>query len=472
MMVGRNATVEREIGVLFGAGTTAGLSDEELLGRFVGRRDAAGGAAFEAIVRRHGPMVLATCRRLLREPADAADAFQATFLVLASRAGSVRRSASLGPWLHRVARHAALRARLRSGRRRQREQIAAVAESQTSAHEASAAEGRELRVVLDEELDRLPRSFRAPLVLCYLEGLTHDEAAARLGCPVGTVRSRLARGRDRLRDRLARRGLAPTVVATVALAAPKSAPAALPAPLVGPTVQAAALLAGGDRVAARLLAGPAFSLMEGVIGAMLRDAIGKIVAAAVVAVAGLIPLAVVAPRAIGAGRSESAGQDKTKEKAKAKEKESRGDWGDLVGRWDLVSVTNSGKKVESKDAGFNECLILAPKADAKTGTGAYGWFILLLDNRLFCELEVKERDLDAKPKTLNLFTVRNIQAGKDGKPSEFPMDYEAVFRLVGDELTVCLGKPNGTRPDGFEAEEKSGRMLVKFRRRPKDKGTR
>jgi RNA polymerase sigma-70 factor (ECF subfamily) len=371
--------------------------------------------------------------------------------------------------LHRVARHAAIRARLRSTRRRARERIVAVAER----HEAEdPVERRELRTVLDEELDRLPRSFREPLVLCYLQGLTHDEAAAHLGCPVGTVRSRLARARDRLRARLTRRGLAPASIEAVALATPQSVPAALPAPLVAPTLRAASLLVGGDPASARALAGPAFSLMEGVTRMMFRKTLATVAVAVAFAAVGLVPLASLAQRALGPpraqdppGRIAATAEDRPKPKVA----EARGDWDDLAGRWKVVAVKNSGRRVEPAEAGFNECLILAPKPDAKSGTGSAGWFILMLDGRLFCELEVKDRDLDSKPKEIDFFTVRNVPAGEAGKPSEFPMDYKAIFRLPGDELTIGLGKPNGGRPREFAAEDGSGQMIITFRRAAKAK---
>ena len=203
MTSGRYGLAWREIGRLFGGESASGLGAGPLLERFAADRDS---AAFEALVGRHGPMVLATCRRMLPDPHDADDAFQATFLVLARKAGSIRDPDRLGPWLHGVARRVAARSRALAGRRRSVERPGGDEPMDTS---PDALEGAEVREVLDEELARLPEKYRAPLVLCYLDGLTHDEAAEALRWPVGTVRSRLAGGRDRLRDRLTRRGLAP-----------------------------------------------------------------------------------------------------------------------------------------------------------------------------------------------------------------------------------------------------------------------
>ena len=193
---------------LFGAGSAVGLTDGELVRRFADRRDESAEAAFETILSRHGALVMTVCRQVLGDVHAAEDAFQATFLVLVRRARSlrVREPGSLGPWLHGVAYRTALKARQGAARRRKREhRVATTAVEQSSA----AIEQGELQSLLHEEVDRLPAKYRAPVVLCYFEGRTHDEAAAALHWPVGTVRGRLARARDLLRARLVRRGLAP-----------------------------------------------------------------------------------------------------------------------------------------------------------------------------------------------------------------------------------------------------------------------
>jgi RNA polymerase sigma factor (sigma-70 family) len=184
------------------AGGNGTLTDGQLLGRFVSRRDE---AAFELLIRRHGPLVWGICRRILGNPHDAEDAFQAVFLVLIRRAASLDRTRPLSAWLHGVACRVAVRARETTARRRQREREA----GQIEASNENTTESRDLRRVLDEELDRLPDKYRTPLVLCYLEGLTHEEAARQLGWPLGTLKCRVLRGRERLRHRLTQRGLAP-----------------------------------------------------------------------------------------------------------------------------------------------------------------------------------------------------------------------------------------------------------------------
>ena len=187
----------RETRVLFGVGATRNLTDGELLERFSLNRDEAGGLAFEALVNRHGPMVMRTCRGVLRDPNDADDAFQATFLVLARKADSLWVASTIAPWLHGVACRIATRALSDRARRQRHEQRVALLTPSSTSHDGP----DDLNPVLHAEIERLPERFRSPIVLCYLEGLTHDQAAHQLAWPVGTVRSRLSRGRDRLRGR-------------------------------------------------------------------------------------------------------------------------------------------------------------------------------------------------------------------------------------------------------------------------------
>src|SRR5262249_9888261 len=164
------------------------------------------GSAFEALVRRHGSMVLQVCRRVLRDNHAAEDAFQATFIVLAQKAATIGRSDLLGGWLHGVALRIALRARSQANRRRAREHR--VDDIRGATGRIDSASGSDpnhgdLRVVIDEELSRLPEKYREPLILCYMEGRSNAEAACRLGWPSGTVKGRLSRARDLLRTRLA-----------------------------------------------------------------------------------------------------------------------------------------------------------------------------------------------------------------------------------------------------------------------------
>ena len=244
----RRGTAWRSIEALFDAGVAGDLTDGQLLRRF-GDRDLgpeSAERAFAALVERHGPMVLRACRAVAGDEHDAQDAFQATFLVLVRRAGTLWVRDSIGPWLLAVARRVASRARDDSARRRTRERRAARdAFAESPASDASADD---LGAAVHEEVDRLPAGFRAAVVLCALEGLTCEQAARRLGWPSGTVRSRLARGKARLRDRLARRGYAPSVAAGLAGATPTAG--SVPAALTRQTVRGATLAAADPRAAA------------------------------------------------------------------------------------------------------------------------------------------------------------------------------------------------------------------------------
>ena len=206
------------------AGDPLGLpSDSELLRRYLERRDE---SAFAALMRRHGSMVYSVCQSVLRQGHDAEDAFQATFLILAQKAGAIRRHEGLGGWLQRVAYRVALQARQDKLQRSQREaKTARSAEAEPASDELSWAE---LRSILHAELAALPECFRDPLVLCYLEGLTQEEAARRLGCTAATVKGRLQRGREKLRRRLERRGVALTAALSAALTGQVLAENAIP----------------------------------------------------------------------------------------------------------------------------------------------------------------------------------------------------------------------------------------------------
>jgi RNA polymerase sigma factor (sigma-70 family) len=219
------------------------LDDRALLEDFLAERSE---VAFAALVRRHGPMVLGLCRRLLRNEHDAEDVFQATFLVLACKAAALRRPESLGSWLFGVACRLARKARTCAGRRLRHERRAS---PRLAADPFDDLAGREAQALLDRELERLPEKYRAPVVLCGLEGLARDEAAHRLGLPLPTLKSRLEEARARLRARLGSQGLALSA-ALAALVAGAPASAAVPALLLRTTVQAAVAVTAEGAAAA------------------------------------------------------------------------------------------------------------------------------------------------------------------------------------------------------------------------------
>jgi len=273
----------RQLGTLLAVGTAGELTDGQLLERFATRAGDAAEQAFATLVERHGPMVLLVCRGVLIDPNDVEDAFQATFLVLVQKARSLWVCDSLGPWLHQVALRTASCARSSAARRQKHERVAAVSErvSHAESHD-------DLGHVLHEEIDRLPERFRMSVILCDLEGRTHEQAARHLGWPVGTVKSRLTRARERLRDRLTRRGVSPSA-GVIALLRPGVMEDLLPGALVQATTSAAVRF-GASRL---LLGGSAAILAQGVVTAMSMTRWWKIaslllVAGATVSGAGLL----------------------------------------------------------------------------------------------------------------------------------------------------------------------------------------
>jgi RNA polymerase sigma-70 factor (ECF subfamily) len=252
-----------------------GLSDAQLLGRFVEQRDE---AAFEALMRRHGPMVWGVCRRVLCRHQDAEDAFQVTFLVLARKAASVVPRELLANWLYGVAHRTALKARAVTARRRARER------QMTDLPEPEMVQqgGSELAELLDEELSRLPDKYRVPIVLCDLEGKTRKEAARQLGWPEGTLSSRLARARTRLAKRMARHGLALSAGSLAVLWPPQAVSGGVPTSLVVSTAKIAPLVAAGEGVTAGLVSGKVAGLMQGVLKAMLLTKLKMATAAVLV----------------------------------------------------------------------------------------------------------------------------------------------------------------------------------------------
>ncbi len=252
----------RHVQALFDLGAAGTLTDGELLDRFLGGPGPAAEEAFGALVVRHGPMVLGVCRWALRDRQDTEDAYQATFLVLARKAGSIRRRDSLGTWLYGVARKVAARARLDAARRRA--EPARLAErSPARADPGPGPTPAEDHAILHEEIGRLPARYRDPVVLCYLEGMTYDTAARSLRATEGAIRGRLARARDLLRGRLERRGVSHHLAALAAPLGPGRAPAAL----IEATTRAAIGIAAGP-IPAGAASAPAIHLMEGALKTM------------------------------------------------------------------------------------------------------------------------------------------------------------------------------------------------------------
>ena len=244
----RRGLAARQVRTLFQAGAVATGSDGQLLDRFLLGADHGGEEAFEVLVRRHGPMVLGACRWVLRDVQEAEDAYQATFLILARKAGSIRDRESVGPWLRGVARRVANRARLDAARRQEgRLRLAEIRPAWASADPSASEE----RALLLEEVGRLPAPYRDPVALCYFEAMPYEAACQALRLTEATLRGRLARARALLRSRLARRGVGPA-----ALLGPLPPKIADPTPLARAAVE---LAAGRTGVASASV----LTLMEG-----------------------------------------------------------------------------------------------------------------------------------------------------------------------------------------------------------------
>ena len=256
----KKGSVERQLDVLWTSGTLTGLSDAQLLSRFRDAEGATSESAFKELVERHGPMVMGVCRQILRHTHDADDAFQATFLVLVRKARSIQIRESLAPWLYSVAYRTAQRARTTASRYRQHgiEEVEALGCPPEDSYHL------DLRPLLHEELDRLPDKYRAPIVLCHLEGKTHEQAAQLLHWPIGTVSGRLSRGRELLKSRLERRGL--TVPAAIFSTSGLNLVQAVPNSLVESTLTAATRFAEAQSVSTSVL-----TLTHGVLRTMFLN---------------------------------------------------------------------------------------------------------------------------------------------------------------------------------------------------------
>jgi RNA polymerase sigma-70 factor (ECF subfamily) len=417
----------------------AGLTDSELLDGFIAQRDE---AAFEALVRRHGPMVLGVCQRILRNEADAEDAFQATFLVLVRKASSVRPRGMVGNWLYGVAHNTARHAKAMNLRRRQKERVAGALPRQAAPQEAWG----ELQTLLDQELTALPDKYRAPIVLCDLEGKTINEAARQLGWPQGTVATRLTRGRRLLAQRLARHGLSLSGgVLTVALAQ-GPALACLPASLVVSTVQAAIPVAMSQAAAVGLVSTRVAALTERVVTAMLLTKL-KALAVVLLAITLLGSGAVLlACRTLGEehkqgnnpGRIQPAGQEGAADALNEKEK--------LQGTWRFVTVEEQGQSRE-EDANNPRQLIFSGdefRIQAGDRTMYLGKFTI---------------DPSRKPKTMDLEITESTKKGAAGTTAR------AIYVLEGDTLKWCVSEPGVTEhPREFSAPAGAKIMLVTLKR--------
>lgn len=400
--------------------------DQELLERFVIQRDE---QAFAGLVRRHGPMVMGVCRRVLVRFHDAEDACQATFLVLARRASAIRRRKSVASWLHGVAARVAWNMK-KDEQRRQRDRVprAGIANS------ASARDQLDFLAILDEELAQLPETNRQPLILCYLQGLTQQAAARQLGWPRGTLKRRLERGRKLLHHRLTRRGLA---LGAGGLATLQAGAGALQ-PISSQRTQGLAKSAGpfaDGRIPPPALVPPrVIQMAEGVLRAMVTKPVKFIVLAAfglalLCGGALLIAQAAIpeAPPEIPLPVALQPAPEGSKEKSPPKT-----DLDLLQGTW-KVTALNSG--------GFQ-----FPAADYQKIRIRFQEKTILWDNPGDVVESGFTLDPAKKPKQIDIGTK-----GPPGKPTADGLSGVGIYKLEGNKLTICLTVPNpAARPKDFK----------------------
>jgi RNA polymerase sigma factor (sigma-70 family) len=406
-------------------------SDAELLARFVGGDQ----AGFELLVWRHAGMVLGVCRGILLDEQDAEDAFQATFLALARKAGSVR-GESIGGWLHRVAFHIALRARRGGAARRRRERpLPDPAPCSSRPDPCVEAIGMELRAVLDEELGRLPQKHREALVLCCLSGKSCAEAAAELGCAIGTVESRLARARRRLRAALARRGFeAPAAV----LAGPVGLKTVAPA-LVSSTAGAAVQFAGGGGAAIT----PAAALAEEFLrGMVMRKIEGAVAVLVLLGLSGAC-LAWIGPGGQQGPRAVTRAPAPFPSRRPAPVKPDR----ELIqGVWKVVKG-DAGGKHQARDISTQQCWTIGgEKISIDYGDGEKGEISYKLDPA-------------ARPRAVDLTF--------NGPPWR-GATFLGIYELQAERLKITYTRADGQRPAAFDTgrEERGTVWLVLERQRP------
>lgn len=413
----------------------AGLGDGELLDSFIENHDE---AAFAALVKRHGPMVWGVCGRLLHQH-DAEDAFQATFLVLARKAASIRSKATVGNWLYGVAHQTALQARRAVARRRAKEvQVTKMPDTEAVKPDVWA----DLQPVVDKELSRLPDIYRAVVVLCDLEGRTRKEAARLLGVPEGTVGGRLARARVLLAKRLTQRGVVISGGALAVLLSANSASASISPSLVASTIKAASLLAAGRATGG--VSVKVGALTEGVVKAMFVTKIKSVLA--VVLVVGLTLGGIGVGIGLSTNSAAMAQQPNGNPKSVLATGEPMSDMQKLQGEWQAVEVERSGEKA-SAERSKQYSMIFKGKEIVFTTNVDQG------------KVEFKI-DPGKSPKQIDITALDGPLEGKT---------FAGIYSLDKDTLKICL--PDGVvkapdqRPNEFKTTEGSGRVLLKLRRK-------
>jgi RNA polymerase sigma factor (sigma-70 family) len=397
-----------------GARDVEGVPDSELLERFVGQRDE---AAYELILRRHAGMVMGLCRRILADEHEAEDAFQAVFLALARKAGSIRKRGSLTSWLYKVAYRTALTAK--GSARPPSEPLVAPPRFAGPGPSEQAADA-EFRQLVDAEVSRLPEKQRLPILLCYMKGRTSEEAARELGCPVGTIDSRLARARDRLRDRLSRRGVLLSAGA-VAAGLTQTAQAGVREPVVIATVKAAGLAALG-KPAAGAVGASVTLLADKVLKALWWTRVK--IAASLLAVVGLLGAgAGLLTHAVWMGHSTAVSQSIVQTP------------GDGAGEQPPAVLP----RVDFRGA----VVITQAAEEGQKSKGVVGW-VMLEDGRDRSKLRKAAVRITSD-------TIIEVRSGKDNRPGTF----EDLKKGAAAEVTFAPPVP-----EGFPLKGTASRMVI------------
>jgi RNA polymerase sigma factor (sigma-70 family) len=494
MADGQLASLMRYIRALPALRADRSATDGQLLHRFRAHQDK---AAFATLLQRHGAMVFGVCRRILHDPHDAEDAFQAVFLVFVRKAPSIGRPDRLANWLYGVAYRTALKARAAGLKRRQRECQGV----DMAMLPAPLRQDTGLREVLDLEVNRLPLKYRTPFVLCCLQGRTNEEAARLIGCPTGTVLSRLAWARERLRHRLSGRGVALTATMFTAALAESASPAAVPASLAAAAIQAAALGVAGK--GAGLISAQVTNLSGEVVRAMFVTKF-KITATATLVVSAMSAAAILVPYEAWKARGEEKLEQRTSalamapsdtpseravaleqtkaqpnDKATAAGASADTDVQRLQGRWLLVEQEHHGKrqaypKGTGVIVGFrgNKYIVYSKGqieffdsdwARQKAGTPVVP--------RPKLRKDVFKLYPSRTPKAIDLVDVEDENKNQD---SDFAFVTQlrrdrawqrGIYSLEGDRLKICWNVAGQERPNGF-ATDSDGVVLHVFERAP------
>jgi uncharacterized protein (TIGR03066 family) len=418
-------------------------SDGQLLERFANTRDA---DAFAALAHRHCAMVVNVCRRVLQNDADAEDASQATFLILARRAGSIRKKGSVANWLHGVAYRAANMLRRQTIRRRNRDKAAAPLANPDPITEVT---WREVQTILDEEIQRLPEKFKGPVLLCFLEGKAHNEGAQELGCSLTTFRGRLERARELLRRALSRRGVTLSGALLATLLSQKAAAAAV-SPVLTITIVRAVL--AGESAVQGILSTQVLTLAQAVMQAMFWNKMKAGLAAIVLAMV-LFGVGGFSLRGlIGSGNAQ--GEARAAD-AQAKDRQATGrgseekpktktDEEKLQGNWEVAEVVFDGKPVngfEDTLAAFDKDRINLIGKNKNEGGREFSFKL----------------DPARKPKAIDMTALNGELQGSTN---------HAIYQLHGDMLKLCwFNEPgNKTRPAELASKEGSKLLLMTLQR--------